>query len=113
VTESFRISATVGIGWGRMDLDKVDVQEPTRSYTVRKRSGVFVEVPLGLLLAYDIIPQWLAVQAEADVAPLLMQSGSLHGSPPYTDSAGTLQFAGPMPTLTHSVSVLFGLSLAL
>lgn len=113
VSDSFRTWVSLGVGWGRMTLDKVHVQETDRSYTVPERAGVFVEVPLGLGVSYEVVPQWLAIQAEADVAHLSKQSGGLHGSTPYVDSNGSLHFAGPMPTQVVSGSFLLGVSLLL
>jgi opacity protein-like surface antigen len=113
VSEAFRTWVSVGVGWGRMTLGKVHVQESDRSYTVPDRAGVFVEVPLGLGASYEVVPRWLAVQAEADIAHLSNQSGGLHGSTPYVDSNGSLHFAGPMPTQVVSGSFLLGVSLLL
>jgi hypothetical protein len=80
---------------------------------VPDRAGVFVEVPLGLGASYEVVPRWLAVQAEADIAHLSNHSGGLHGSTPYVDSNGSLHFAGPMPTQVVSGSFLLGVSLLL
>lgn len=113
VTDEFRTWLSIGIGWGRMRLDKVNVVEADRSYTVRKRTGVFVEVPLGIGASYEVIPRWLAIQAEADIAPLSKQSGKLFDPTTFVDSQGTLDSVGPMPTQTISASFLLGVSLLL
>ena len=113
IMDSVRVFAIVGIGWGKLNMGRIHVQESARSYMVRDRSGVFVEIPLGLGLAYEVIPRWLAIQAEVDVSPFWKQSGGVHGTSPYTDSDGILGSVGPMPMQTHSASFLFGVSLLL
>lgn len=113
VTDSFRAWLSVGVGWGRMSLDKVTVNEAARSYTIRERTGVFVEVPVGIGAAYEVIPNWLTVQAEADVAHLSKQSGKLYDPTPYVDSNGTVDTAGPFPTQTIAASFFVGAAILL
>ncbi|MFW5741119.1 MAG: hypothetical protein ACOC1F_12210 [Myxococcota bacterium] len=113
VSDEFRTWLSIGVGWGRMSLDEVTVQETNRSYTVRERSGVFVEVPIGIGASYEVIPRWLAIQAEADIAHLSKQSGKLYDTTPYVDSQGSRGTVGPMPTQTVSAGLLLGVSLIL
>ena len=113
VTDSFRTWLSIGVGWGRMSLEKVTVHEDTRSYTVRERAGVFVEVPIGIGASYEVIPRWLRVQAEANVAHLSKQSGKLFDTTPYVDDQGSLGTVDPMPTQTISTSMVLGVSLIL
>lgn len=113
VSDTFRAWLSLGVGWGRMSLDKVTVQEQDRSYTVRDRAGVFVEVPFGIGASYEIVPRWLAIQAEADVAHLSKQSGKLFDPTPFVDNKGSRDAVGPMPTQTISSSFLLGVSLIL
>jgi opacity protein-like surface antigen len=113
VSDVFRAWVSVGLGWGRMSLDRVHVQEATRSYTVRERAGVFVEVPMGIGASYELVPRWLTVQMEADIAPLSKQSGTLFGPTPYVDSNGSLHFTGSFPTQSLSTSFLLGVSFLL
>ena len=113
VSDELRTWLSIGIGWGRMSLDKVNVVEADRSYTIRERTGVFVEVPVGIGASYEVVPRWLAIQAEADIAHLSKQSGKLFDPTSYVDSQGTLDRVGPMPTQTISASFLLGVSLLL
>jgi opacity protein-like surface antigen len=113
VSDEFRTWLSLGVGWGRMTLDKVDVTEAERSFTVPDRAGVFVEVPIGIGASYEVVPNWFAVHAEIDIAPLSKQSGKLFDPTPFVDSHGSLSHAGPMPTQTVSGSFLLGVSLLL
>lgn len=113
VSDSFRTWLSLGVGWGRMSLEKVTVYEEARSYTVRERAGVFVEVPVGIGASYEVVPRWLAVQAEANVAHLSKQSGKLFDPTPYVDSQGSRGTVEPMPTQTISTSFVLGVSLIL
>ncbi|PIE06250.1 MAG: hypothetical protein CSA75_00500, partial [Sorangium cellulosum] len=113
VTSNFRTWLSIGVGWGRLNLEKVLVTERERSYHVRDRSGVFVEVPIGLGASYQVLPNWLAIQIEADVAHLSKQSGNLYDPTPYVDSNGNRGFVGPMPIQSYAGSLLFGISMPL
>lgn len=113
VSDEFRTWLSLGVGWGRMSSGKIDVTERERSFTVPERAGVFVEVPIGIGASFEVVPNWLALQAEIDVAPLSKQSGKLFDSTAFVDSQGSLSYAGPMPTQTVSGSFLLGVSLLL
>lgn len=113
VSHEFRVWLSLGVGWGRMTLDKVDVIESERSYTVPDRAGVFVELPIGIGASYEVVPRWLAIQAEIDIAPLSQQSGKLFDPTAFVDNHGSLAHAGPMPSQTLSGSFLVGVSLLL
>jgi len=113
VARGFRAWTSIGVGWGRMSVEKVSVQEADRSYTIGERAGVFVEVPVGVGAAYEILPNWLTVHAEAGVAHLSKQSGKLFDSASYVDSQGSRDTVGPMPTQPLSASFLLGVSAVL
>jgi hypothetical protein len=113
LSDEFRLWLSLGIGWGRMKLNKTHVVEANRTYTVPERPGVFIEVPVGFGASYQLIPNWLALQGEMDIAPLSKQSGKLFDHTSFVDSQGSLDLAGPMPTQTLSASFLLGLSLLL
>lgn len=96
-----------------MNWDSVFVTEPLRTYRIDARSGVFVEIPIGLGASYELIPKWLAVQGQLRVAPLVKQSGDLFDTVQIVDNFGQIDTTGPMPTQTVSASALLGLSLLL
>lgn len=112
-TQRLRGWLSVGAGWGRMNWDSVFVTEPLRTYRIDARSGVFVEIPIGLGASYELIPKWLAVQGQLRVAPLVKQSGDLFDTVQIVDNFGQIDTTGPMPTQTVSASALLGLSLLL
>ena len=113
VTDSLRLWLAMGLGWGRLNVGRIVVHETKHNYRLRERSGVFVEIPLSLGVSYTIIPRWLALQAETGISPLIMQTGALYGSSPYTDNEGTLKYVGPFPTQSYVFNFAFGVSLVL
>jgi len=113
LTPRLRLSAIIGAGWGRITTPKMTVKAPNASYTVYEREGVFVEIPMGLAVYYDIIPEWLAISAAATYAPNLAQTGNLYERLQYVDSAGTMQRAPSFPRQDPTVTTMLGLLLLL
>lgn len=113
LTPRLRLSAIIGAGWGRVTSPKMTVKSPGSSYTIYEREAVFVEIPLGLAVYYEVIPQWLAVSAASTYAPNLTQTGSLYENTQFVDSAGVMHHAPTFPRQAPSLTQMFGLLLLL
>jgi hypothetical protein len=82
-------------------------------FTIRERSGVFVEFPLGLGASFDIIERWLAIEYEATAAPSTGQSGSAYQVFKAIDADGNLKDVGRFGAVEVSFVQTLGLSLIL
>jgi hypothetical protein len=112
--ERVRAWVALGVGWGRFSYPDMTVTEPGGApFTVRDRSGVFVEFPLGLGISVDIIERWLLVGYEATAAPVTGQSGDAHGTFQAVNADGQLRDVGPFGAMELSVVQTLGLSLIL
>jgi hypothetical protein len=113
VTPRLRLWGILGAGWGRMTVSKMKVTTPTSKYTVQDREGVFVEFPLGIGGAFNVIPGWLAITFDTTLAPNWAQSGSLHEPTQFVDAAGQMRHTDPLPELNYTFAQMFGLALLL
>ena len=103
---------SVGVGWGRIEVPEMTILEPTgHTIEVLDRSSVFVEFPISIGAAFDVIPDWLAVEYQTSVVPVTGQSGDALETYQAVDSSGQLRDIGPMMEL--DVSFVHQLSLAL
>ena len=114
ISDRFRAWIAAGIGWGRYEFPEMVVTEPSGAQlTIRERSGVFVEFPLGLGASFDIIERWLAIEYEATAAPATGQSGSAYEVFKAIDSSGNLKDVGMFGAVEVSFVQTLGLSLIL
>ncbi|HEU4411825.1 MAG TPA: hypothetical protein VFS43_41680 [Polyangiaceae bacterium] len=113
-TEWLSVWATVGLGWGQFTLPPVRVTNPPGGSSLRARTGVFADVPLGLGVGYNLPFRWLTVSAEGLFEPVYYQEGMMYEKTRYINFA-TRDFAeaAPMPQLKHSFAAIFNLSIAL
>lgn len=109
-----RVWVTSGVGWGRLELGRMSVQEPGReAFEVRERSMSFVEVPVGLGASFEIVPRWLAVEIEVTGAFVLSQEGNALHDAQAIDTAGRKRVIGSFPEMDASFVQTLGLSLLL
>ena len=113
VTDRFRASLILGVAWGRLQVPTMTVHEAGAQYRVKPRSGSFLEYPLGVGVAVDILPNRLSVSFESTVAPHTAQSGELFGTVQYTNDHGKLGHVQAMPQLHLSIANMLHLVLAL
>ncbi len=111
ITDQARAWLSAGVGWGRFEFPEMTVQQGAASYTVRERSSVFVEFPLGLGAAYDVIPRWLAVSYHVAVAPVTGHSGNALEPFQAIDADGNMRDVGSYEPI--DISFIHTLSLAL
>lgn len=112
-SDRLRLFGILGGGWGRMKAPEMRVETGSVSYTVKARSGVWVEYPLGLGATYDVLPNRLGLSLETTVAPHSSQSGDLFGTVQYIDSQGLMGHVGPMPTLSSTLATMLNVVLEL
>ena len=109
-----RLWATVGVGYGRFEFDRMQVTEPGHGqYTVRDRSDPFIEFPLGGGASFEIIPGWLLVKVELTGAFVDNQEGDAVGPVQAIDGMGRKREVGGFPEISGSFVQTLGLSLAL
>lgn len=109
----FRIWATGGAGWGRMEFGAMTIDDGARIIKVRDRADPFIEFPLGLGVSAEIIPRWLNVFYEGTGAFIIDQEGPAVRQAQGIDSLGHLQSVGPFPRFGSSWVQSLGLSLIL
>jgi hypothetical protein len=112
-TSWLSVWATVGLGWGQIAMPPISVVDPPNGSTLRPRTGVFGDVPLGAGVSYTLPFRWLSVSCEGLFEPVFYQSGAIYEKTPYINRAGAFAEATPMSKLSRSAAVAFGLSLAL
>ena len=114
LTPRLRAWLTAGFGWGRFEYPRMTAQDPGQAtFTIPERSGYIVELPLGLGIAFDIIPRWLSIQAELTGAFLIGHQGSAFDPAQAIDAAGKKRAIGLLPHLDASIVQSIGLSLLL
>ncbi len=107
-----RVWGTVGLGWGQITMPPILVTSRPDGSTLRPRTGVFADVPLGLGAAYQTPLRWLTVSAEGLFEPVFYQDGNMYQTTRYLNR-GAFADAQPMPRLRHSISAIVGFSFAL
>jgi hypothetical protein len=114
LTPRLRAWLTAGIGWGRFEYPRMTAQDPGQAaFMIPERSAYIVEVPLGLGIAFDIIPRWLSIQAELTGAFMVGHQGSAFEPGQAIDAAGKKRTIGTLPHLDASIVQSIGLSLLL
>ncbi|MGK4001814.1 hypothetical protein WMF31_04250 [Sorangium sp. So ce1036] len=105
---------SVGIGYDRLDVDRMHVHEPGKgTFTVRERGASFLEVPLGLGVSFDLIRDWLTIELESSGAFLLGRGGNATRLGQALDSQGHRRAVGALPRPQASIVHTLGLSLVL
>lgn len=103
-----------GIGWGRFEFGRMQIQLPDRpAFEVRERSTSFAEVPIGLGTRIGLIPRWLALHAEIATAFHFGQEGSASRGAQAIDAQGQIHHIGALPIVDVSFYQIIGLSLLL
>lgn len=107
--------ACSGIGWGRLEFGRMQIQAPQNAapYAVRERSSTFAEIPIGLGASLEIIPNWLALRLEIAASIPFGQEGSATHSAQIIDDSGQIQHVNALPVLDASFTQTLGLSLLL
>jgi hypothetical protein len=96
----------VGLAWARTTA------EWRGPNTVRDRTGVFVEIPLGLGLACEVVPDWVRLSASGNLGLLTLQSGNLFESVQSFDD-GSMTQAPPLPRFKTSWTAVAGVGVLL
>lgn len=109
----FHLWANAGGGWGTVTAPALELAEATTTMRVGSRSGVLVEIPLGVGGSFDIIERWLSVSLDATYAILLEQSGEMYRDAQVIDSLGAMHHVGPMPKLGPAITATIGLRVEL
>ncbi len=104
---------SVGAGWGRLEVGRFDVASAGGSFKVRERVFSFVEVPMGIGVSFDIVPNWLSVEFEAIGALHAAQRGTALRTGQTIDTAGRRTVIGPFPELAATFVQTLGLALVL
>jgi hypothetical protein len=128
IKERFRAWLSFGVGWGRMDIGRMQVFNPgvdpkttkcdlskadAPCFQVDPRSSPYVEFPMGLGVGFDIIPRWLAIEYEFHGVFMSNQDGTAL-NPVHPVGSNNLQVAvGAFPPFTHSLTNSLALSLHL
>ncbi len=103
-----------GVGYGRFGFNGVQLTEPGGTpVAMADRNGVFVEFPLGLGGAYEILPGRAAFVFEATGAPVVGVSGTAHDAFQVVDNDGRLREVGAFSSISASFVQTFGLSIFL
>lgn len=111
-----RLSAwvTAGAGWGRLEFRRMTATTASgATYTVRERSGSFVELPLGLGVSFELVPRWISIELQSTAAFVIGQRGNAFEDLQAVDAAGHLRDVGPLPLMDASLLQTIGLSLLL
>lgn len=113
--ERARAWLSLGIGWGRLEFDRMKVVESTASpFEVRERSQSFVEYPLGLGASFDVVPRWLSVEVGLSAAVVDDgDDGSALVDAQAIDAAGKRRNVGSLPQVDAAFVQSIGLSLLL
>lgn len=112
-TPRARTWITGGVGWGRIEVGRMNVTDGTGAFFVRERAASFVEIPIGLGTSFDIIPRWLSIELELTGAFVLGQEGEALTNAQAIDASGKKRSIGAFPDLDATFVQTVGLSLIL
>lgn len=104
---------SVGAGWGRMEMGRIDVASGGSSYIVRERAFSFVEFPMGIGTSFDIIKNWLTVEIEAMGAFHAAERGTALRTGQTINPSGERTIVDPFPEITATFVQTIGLALVL
>jgi hypothetical protein len=107
-----RVWATIGAGWGRLEVGRFDVSNGGTTYQVRERSFSFVEFPMGFGISIDVVKNWLAIEFEATGAFHAAERGTAVEKG-QTIVGGRRVPVGPFPEIGATFVETIGLALIL
>lgn len=112
--ERVRLWLTVGVGFGRIEYEKMTAKEPNKpSFTLPARASSLVEVPVGIGASFEIIKRWLAIQIEVTASATPSQFGDAVEPSQTVDGAGKKRTVGSLPNVSASFSQTLSLALLL
>lgn len=112
ITKSLHLLGTVGIGWSSVVTPQIKIDPPDGT-TLRLRTGVFLEVPFGGAIVWDVIPKWVTLSYEVLYAPAFGASGDVFSRDPYINKAGVPAVVGAFPRFNGSLYQMLNVSLSL
>jgi hypothetical protein len=104
--------AGVGIGWGRA-LASTLHSSGAETVNVPERASVVVDVPFSLGARFEIVPNWVVVNASETVAPAIDQSGRLLEPYRTPGDNGALRTVGGFPEIRTTFIALAGVGVLL
>jgi hypothetical protein len=114
IGDRVRLWITAGAGWSHLNYSRICPSNGCgTSYVIHERAANFVEVPLGLGAAFEIVPRWLRIHVETTWSLLPSQTGEALDAGQTLGPDGKIVPVTGMPHLTGSFTQLIGLSLVL
>jgi hypothetical protein len=113
IRKGWRLWLSAGVGYGRFGFHNMKVTEGNKSYDLPNRDGVFVELPVGLGISYDVLPRWLVISYEASGAAVVGQSGPAHTTDQAVDADGKVRDVGPVGAIQASFVQTLGIGIIL
>jgi hypothetical protein len=120
LTRRLRVWAALGVGYGRMEFNRMKVTEPNplnpqqpNQYIVRDRSVAFIEFPLGGGASFEVIKDWMRINLEITGAFINNQDGTATSNVQAVDATGKKRAIGGFPQLAGSFVQTLGVSLVL
>ncbi len=114
LTPRTRVWFVAGVGYGRSSFRNVALTEPGgKPFTVPDRDGVFVDFPLGLGGAYEILPGRAAFTFEVTGAPAVGQTGTAYEPFQVVDPDGRLREVGAFGAIQATFAQTLGLAVYL
>lgn len=113
VGELVRLWASAGVGWGRYEFPAMNARDASGRFRVQTRGNSFVEFPLGVGGAVELVDEWLSLELELGVVPTVHREGTSFVGAQATDAAGRLRDIGPLPRSPLGFVQSLGLSVLL
>ncbi|MBM4358616.1 MAG: hypothetical protein FJ096_10970 [Deltaproteobacteria bacterium] len=114
VSPRARVWFVAGVGYGRSSFRNMTITEPGgKPFTVPDRDGVFVDFPLGLGGAYEVLPGRAAFTFEVTGAPAVGQTGTAYEPFQVVDTTGKLRELGPFGAVQATFVQTLGLAIYL
>jgi hypothetical protein len=113
VGQLVRLWASVGVGWGRFEYPAMNARDASGRFRVQTRGNSFVEFPVGVGGAVELIDEWLSLELELGVVPTVHREGTSFIGAQATDGAGQLRDVGPLPRSPLGFVQSLGLSVLL
>jgi hypothetical protein len=111
--ELVRVWGSVGVGWGRYEFPVVTATDGSGRFRVEARGNSFVEFPLGVGGAIELVDDWLALELELGVVPTVHREGTSFVGAQAIDGRGELRDVGPFPRSPVGFVQSLGLSVLL
>lgn len=113
MSDRIRAWLALGVGWGRFEFPEMEAsRDGVGKYVVRERGNSFVEFPLGVGGAFEIIDDWLSIDFELTFSPTIHQD---HDSFERAQVivGGAIDHVGPLAPAPWTFTQALGLSLLL